>query len=40
MSDYIVFVSLALFWVYMKRQDRWVGFVGAATGKYRIPPAA
>ncbi len=37
MSDYIIFVSLALFWVYMKRQGRWAGFTGAVSGTYKIP---
>jgi len=40
MTDYIMFVSLALFWVYMKRQNRWAGFVGAISGDYKIPPAS
>ena len=38
-SDYIVFVNIALFWVYMKRQNRWEGFMGAIGGKYKINPA-
>ena len=36
MSDYIVFVNMALFWVYMKRQNRWAGFIGALGGQYKI----
>lgn len=37
MSDYIFFISLALFWVYMERQKRWSYFVGALEGKYALP---
>ena len=40
MSDYIVFTSIALFWVYMKRQNRWEGFIGAISGKYKIIPSS
>lgn len=36
MRDYIMFVSIALFWVYMKRENRWAGFTGALAGKYRV----
>lgn len=39
MSDYVIFVSIALFWVYMKRQNRWAGFTGALSGTYTIPSA-
>lgn len=37
MSDYVIVVSLALFWVYMKRQNRWQTFIGALDGKYALP---
>lgn len=40
MSDYIMFVSIALFAVYMQRQNRWSGFAGAMSGKYKIPPGS
>ena len=39
MTDYIIFVSMALFFVYMKRENRWAGFTGAMSGKYRLPPS-
>ena len=36
MSSAIVFISMALFIVYMQRQNRWSGFLGAATGDYTV----
>jgi hypothetical protein len=40
MSDAIVFVSIALFIVYMAREGRWGGFLGALDGSYKIPPSS
>lgn len=37
MSDYVIFVSLALFWVYQQRHGRWTVFLGALEGKYVLP---
>lgn len=36
MRDAIVAVSMALFWVYMKRHGRWKGFLDALGGQYNL----
>lgn len=40
MRDYVMFVSLALFWVYEQRQNRWYGFIKALEGTYVLPSKA
>lgn len=38
MNNGIVFISMAIFWIWEQRNHRWEGVLGALSGKYAIPP--
>lgn len=40
MNNWIIFVSMALFWVWEQRNGRWSQFLGTITGKYILPSPA